>query len=202
MLSGPPINTQVSLEAPGRITPWRTRVEDLDDEVVVAAPVGEHDRAAPDLGACLELRWQSDRGPMSLAVTLVAKELRGVPMWRLQPAGPVVITQRRLHVRTDALLPVVLRTAAGRLDGFVVDLSEGGLRSAHRTGTPPTEGDAATVELDLDGTTMALAAEVARVEIEGGRRFVGCRFTDIDIRDADAIRRFVFARHARERRLR
>lgn len=202
MLSGPPINSQVTVEAPGWPGPLATRVEDLDDEVVIAAPVGEHDALAPDLGVPIEVRWSSDRGPISMDTMLVAKELRGVPTWRLQPDGPVVITQRRLHARAGALVPVVLRSYRGRLDGLALDLSEGGLRSVHRTGVAPEPGDAAMVELELDDQSLVLAAEVTRVESHAGRRHVICRFTGIDDGDADRIRRYVFARQAREQRLR
>lgn len=202
MLSGPPINSQVTVEAPGWPAPIPTRIEDLDDEVVVAAPVGEHDELAPDLGVRIGLRWRSERGPISMETTLVAKELRRVPTWRLQPDGPVVITQRRLHARAGALVPVVVRSYRGRLDGLALDLSEGGLRSVHHTGVAPEPGDVATVELELDDRSLVLAAEVTRVESHAGRRHVSCRFTDIDDGDADRIRRYVFARQAREQRLR
>ncbi|HEU5085600.1 MAG TPA: PilZ domain-containing protein [Acidimicrobiales bacterium] len=192
----------MTVEAPGWPAALPTRVEDLDDEVVIAAPVGEHDALAPDLGVPIRVRWSSDRGPISMDAMLVAKELRGVPTWRLQPDGPVVITQRRLHARAGALVPVVLRSYRGRLDGLALDLSEGGMRSVHRSGVAPEPGDAAMVELELDDRSLVLAAEVTRVESHQGRRHVVCRFTGVDDGDADRIRRYVFARQAREQRLR
>ena len=198
-LPGPPINTSVTVDVVGWAAPRRTRVEDLDDDVVVAAPLAEGDDHEPSLGTPLELAWQGVRGPMAQRTRLVAKELRTVPTWRLEPAGPVVITQRRHHVRAGTIMPVVLHTTAGRVEAHVVDLSEGGLRAAHRGAVPVAVGDRLHVELQVAGRALAVASEVVRLELDGTRWSAGCRFVTIADGDADAVRRFVFDRQARER---
>lgn len=198
-LSGPPINTTVTVDVAGWVAPRRTRVEDLDDDIVVAAPVPEGDDHEPSLGASLEVAWQGVRGPISQQARLVAKELRTVPTWRLEPMGPIVITQRRHHVRAGTIMPVVLRSRSGHIDAHVVDLSEGGLRAVTRDDVPLAVGDRLRVELELDERRLALASEVVRMETDGSRWFAGCRFTEIANGDADTLRRFVFDRQARER---
>lgn len=198
-LSGPPINATVAVDVAGWAAPRRTRVEDLDDEVVVAAPVCEGDDHEPSLGTSMDLTWQGRRGPMSLRVRLVAKELRTVPTWRLEPGGPVVITQRRQHVRSQTLMPAVLRTAAGPVSAQVVDLSEGGLRVVHRGTSPLVVGDRLHVELQVDGRFLLLSSEVVRLDTDRSRWFAGCRFHAIAPGDADALRRFVFGLQTRER---
>ena len=198
-LPGPPINTTVTVDVAGWAAPRRTRVEDLDDDVVVAAPVAEGDDHEPSLGTSLELAWQGVRGPMAQQTRLVAKELRTVPTWRLEPDGPVVITQRRHHVRAGTIMPVVLHTRSGRVDAHVVDLSEGGLRAATRGVAPVAVGDRLRVELAVGERPLDVASEVVRLELDGSRWSAGCRFVAIADGDADAVRRFVFDRQARER---
>lgn len=198
-LSVPPINTSVTVDVAGWAAPRRTRVEGLSGDVVVAAPVPEGDDHEPSLGTTLDLAWQGERGPMAVRVRLVAKELCTIPTWRLEPDGPVVITQRRLHVRTGTLLPVVLRAGSGPVEAQAVDLSEGGVRAVCRRPVPVTVGDRLCVELALHERDLALASEVVRVETDGTRWFAGCRFTAIADGDAYILRRLVFDRQARDR---
>jgi hypothetical protein len=202
MLSVPAVNTSVTLDVPGWTAPRRTRVEDLDDEIVVADPLiggGDHD---PALGSPVTVRWKGARGPMELATTLVARELRSLSWWRLRPDGPVVITQRRHHARMGALIPLTLCTEAGPLDGHLVDLSEGGLRSVCREPAWLVLGDRVTAHFDVAGHDLAVAGEIVRVDVHDERLFAGCRFLDVAPRQADLIRKFVFERQTRERRLR
>lgn len=196
-LQDPPINTLVTLDVAGWTAPRRTRVEDLDDEVVVATPVPEGDDHEPSLGTSLDVAWQSARGPMALRARLVSKELRIVPTWRLEPEGPVVITQRRHHVRTGTLMPVVLRAQSGPIDAQVVDLSEGGLRIVRRGTFPVAVGDRLAVDITVADRHMHLLSEVVRLDSDEDRWFAGCRFTAMTDADADAVRRFVFTRQTR-----
>lgn len=201
MLSGPPINSSVTIEAADTGLRWRTRVEELDDEVVVAAPVLEHEVNDPALGQALQLRWRGQQGPVSMDVTLVAKQLRHLATWRLHPEGPVVITQRRHHTRTGALLPAILDIGSGTLDAHVVDVSEGGVRLVHQGGRRLRAGDAVRLQLGIDDVDLVLTATVVRVDAGGARTSVGLRFLDATGDVEDRIRRYVFSRQAHARRL-
>lgn len=202
MLSSPPVNTSVTVDVPGWRHPRRTRVEDLTEEIVVAAPVDEGLDHDPTLGTGLTLAWDGDRGPMEVAVTLVAKELRRLFLWRLLPAGPVVITQRRHHVRVPTLATMILESHRSSVRAHLVDLSEGGFRAVCPDPQLLDVGGHVRAGFELDDERFMLASEVVRLERHDGRLFVGCRHLGLAASEADRIRRVVFAVQARHQRLR
>jgi c-di-GMP-binding flagellar brake protein YcgR len=88
------------------------------------------------------------------------------------------------------------------LDATVVDLGEGGIRAVLPPPGPIIVGSEIDVGVDLDGTWILLAAEVVRATARpDGLAELGLRFTHLERRLADTIRRHVFARQARERAL-
>lgn len=196
---GPEINTLVEVDVAGWAAPRRSRVEGLDDEVVVADPLVDGDDPEPPIGSPVTLSWMSTAGPMELMTSLAAKEERTIKMWRLQPEGPVVITQRRHHVRIAAVLSLLLHADQRQIEGYLVDLSEGGLRAACPRSARLCLRDPVDATLDFDGQVITVTAEVVRVAHDDERTFAGLRFVDVPSAHADAIRRFVFARQRRER---
>lgn len=199
MLAGPAINTSVTLDVVGWSSPRRTRVEDLDDEIVVAAPIGAATDHEPSLGSSLGLSWQGCSGPMAVQVTLVAKELRRVATWRLQPEGNVVINQRRQYVRAGTLVPMSLHTVDGSLGGHLLDVSEGGLLFVTRSDRSlDLEGRSEAV-FTLVGNDFRVFCEVVRIDRDDARLFAAFRFTDLSPAHGDRIRRAVFALQARDR---
>jgi len=201
-LPEPAINTPVTLDVAGWRSPVATRVEELDDTVVVADPTLAHGDHDPSLGSTVRVSWQGDRGPTEMPAVLVAKELRTVPVWRLEPDGPIVVTQRRHHVRVAALLPVALHPTSGAPDGHLVDLSEGGMKLVCPAPSPVAVGDRFGVSFDVDGTPVDVQVAVVRLEPHDDHVCACCRFIDTAPQQADIIRRFVFDRQVRERRLR
>lgn len=202
MLPGPPINTLVVIEAADSRLWWKTRVEELDHDVVVAAPVLEREPNDPSLGQAVQLQWRGPQGPLTVDATLVAKELRRIPTWRLEPKGPVVITQRRHHARAGTVLPAILDTGSGTVDAHIVDVSEGGGRLVHQDACLLRAGDAVRVQIRIDEVDVVLAGEVVRTETDGPRTSVGVRFVDAPDHVEDRIRRYVFGRQAQARRWR
>jgi c-di-GMP-binding flagellar brake protein YcgR len=202
MLSCPPVNTSVTVDVAGWRRPRRTRVEDLTDEILVAAPVDEGDDHEPSLGTELTLSWEGDRGPMTVPVTLVAKELHRLLMWRFAPAGPVVITQRRHHVRVSTLTTVVLDLDPSSPSAHLVDLSEGGYRAVFARPQHVDVGARHHAGFAIDEEEFLLPSEVVRVEREDDHLLVGCRFVGLPPAEADRIRKVVFAVQARHQRLR
>lgn len=199
MAGGPDINALVDLDVAGWTACRRSRVEDSDGELVVAAPLVDGDDHDPPIGSPVTVTWTGQGGPMELVTSLAAKEERAIHMWRLRPEGGVVITQRREHVRVATLLSVVLRNDDRRFSGYLLDLSEGGLRAACREPIPLALGDRVGASLDFDGQTIEVTAEVVRLDRGGERTSAGLRFLGVPPRQADAIRGFVFARQRRER---
>lgn len=199
MVAGPDINALVDLDVAGWVAPRRSRVEGLDDEIVVADPLVDGSDREPRIGSPVTVSWMGALGPMELVTSLAAKEERTIRMWRLQPDGPVVITQRRHHVRVATVLSLVLHADRRQIEGYLVDLSEGGLRAVC-PGLPLLGlGDRVDATLHFDGQTITVTAEVVRVTADGERTTAGLRFLDVPSLQADAIRRFVFARQRRER---
>lgn len=202
IVPGPAVNTAVTVDVAGWREPLPTRVEELDDSVVVADPLSGEDDHDPSLGTSVRISWQSDRGPSEMPAILAGKELRTVPLWRLQPDGPPVISQRRLHVRVGALLPVVLHSVQETLVGHLVDLSEGGLRAVCRTRASVSIGERLTIRFDVDGQQVVVHGSAVEVDSHVDRTCVRCRFVDLLPHQADVIRRFLFDRQVRERRMR
>lgn len=199
MVAGPDINTLVDVDVAGWAVPRRSRVEDLDRELVVADPLVDGCDHDPPIGSPVTVTWTGAPGPMEMLTSLAAKEERAIRMWRLRPEGPVIITQRRHHVRVAAVLSLVLHTDRRRVEGHLIDLSEGGLRVVCREPVPLALGDRVDATLDFDGQTIDVTAEVVRLLHDGERASAGLRFLDMPARQADAIRGFVFARQRRER---
>lgn len=201
-LSEPTINTPVTLEVPGWSEPLATRVEELDDTVVVADPLLGRGGHPPSVGASVRITWQGDRGPTEMPAELVAMELRALRLWRLRPTGAPQSTQRRDHVRIATLLPLVLASDTACVDGHLVDLSEGGLRSVCPPPSPVVVGDRFDVRFDVDDRRITVRGLAVRVDPRGDHVCIGCRFVDPPAQLADTIRKFVFDRQVRERRLR
>lgn len=198
-VAGPDINTLVELDVAGWVAPRRSRVEGLDDELVVADPLVDGADREPPIGSPVTVSWMGPPGPMELTTSLAAKEQRTIRMWRLQPEGPVVITQRRHHVRVATVSALVLHTGRRPVDGYLVDLSEGGLRVVCPGRPPLSLGARVDATLDVRDQTITVAAEVVRVADDGERTSAGLRFVDVPSIHTDAIRRFVFARQRQER---
>ena len=202
MLSGPPINSSVTLDAAGWDEPRRTRVEDLDDEVVVAAPLHGTADQEPLLGASLILRWLGRSGPMTVPVTLVAKDRRQVSMWRLKPEGNVLIDQRRHHFRASTLMPIVFHSEGEAIGGHLLDLSEGGVRFASSPARELQIGATGEIRFCVLEEEFRLGVGVVRARDEAERVLVACRFTAVQGADQDRVRRAVFALQVRMRRQR
>lgn len=199
MVVGPDINTLVDIDVAGWVAPRRSRVEGLDDEVVVADPLVDGTDRDPPIGSPVTISWIGAPGPMELVTSLAAKEERTIKMWRLQPEGPVIITQRRHHVRVATVLSLVLHADPRQIEGYLVDLSEGGLRAVCPGRPQLGLGDQVDAALHFDGQTITVTAEVVRLGADGEHTSAGLRFLDVPSMHTDAIRRFVFARQRRER---
>lgn len=201
-----------------------SRVEDIDvDAIAVAAPRGRGDLEPPADGDEVELRWPSGRGVFGLRVRVVERYRDGVALWWCEPAGPMVSVQRRAFVRARAsagrvhVALTVRGSDVDAADGYVVDLSEGGLRAS--VGGWEVEDDEAVVSVrltapsafDEDGEATAfveheMTGTVLRrlppSTVEPGRDLVDvCVEFWQPIVDADALRSVVFAwqRAARRR---
>jgi hypothetical protein len=183
--------------------PHRSQVLRSQGDLVVAAP-SEHPGFAspPNRGDRLTLGWAGPTAWLELDATFVDHEAPGG--WRVAAPQQVRRVQRREFARCREARHAVLalRPDGRTLDATVIDLGEGGIRAILPPPGPIVVGSEIDVGVDLDGTWILLAAEVVRATARpAGLAELGLRFTHLERRLADTIRRHVFARQARERAL-
>lgn len=187
--------------------------------VGISPPVGPPGVLAPQAGDDLELHWAGERGLQVLPVRLAERVEGGAPVWWCEPTGSLEVRQRRSYVRAPVVarwpVGVVLTLrgpAAGTVEGFLVDLSEGGLRARVKD-WPEGQDVPVTVRLVLaDGAEEGMdggraAAVVAAEELrgtallvmEGNSRFIPTSTADVHVQFdgsvgcADELRALVFA---------
>ncbi|MGY1604565.1 PilZ domain-containing protein [Geodermatophilus sp. SYSU D00815] len=194
----------VDVAAAGRDDFLQSFVDQVGESTLVLTVGEDKDRARVRLepGELLELVW---RGPGGMRV--VPAELLRVrpsehrPTWEVRLTGPATDGQRRAAVRAPSTFPVGLRLADSVVEATGVDLSETGLRCWLALASLPTaaaeplgDGVTVTAAVTLGPHVVEGEAVVIRGRVgEGERMEVSLRFTDLDERREDVIRRFVFA---------
>ena len=173
------------------------------DSLALEAPVDRSGRVVlpqPRDGGLLV--WRGAKDLLQAPVTVVHTTRPPGPQWVLRLTGGATTCQRRSFVRADVQLPVLLRVERAEHEITALDISEGGLRCSTREALGLTGGTAVDVGLVLDeDLQLQLPAEVVRAR----RRFpeapldLGLRFTDLSIKDADRLRRWIFAELRRQR---
>jgi c-di-GMP-binding flagellar brake protein YcgR len=110
--------------------------------------------------------------------------------------------QRREYVRSHTAPLEIELTINGRMrTGWLIDLSEGGLRCSLRSESTPRVGDRFEVTMPLDERApLELDAELIQVDRQQDVWMLGGRFLAIPAPAADRIRAYVFDRQRRERR--
>ncbi len=203
----PPASTPVVLEVgqPGASARARSsaglvsRVLSADDEdLVVAAPQGlllDHDLT--DLP--VRVRWTDPyRGLCALpAVAEFIPADPPAPRWRLRIDGPAEVVQRRRYVREAVQGRVTV--APGWADpgigitGWILDLSEGGVRALLPLSPGVVPGEDAGVVLDLvEGMTVTTGQALRVTRLTRSDQWeVVLGFAE-DTADADHLRRVVF----------
>jgi hypothetical protein len=198
---------------------YRSRVEDVSEESLVLArpldlPVGH----SFTTGSRLHVSWPSERGMTVLPTVLVGQLTEGaVGLWIAEIAGKPWTEQRREYVRVPIVGPVRLTLGkqpnrgterAGAeaivLDLQLVDISEAAVRCTAKLDSLLAQAPAHSevdVHLELGGTPFdipgrtlklvpsALVPELCEVVV----------LFEQPVRQADALRRFVFAQQLKGR---
>ncbi|MDP9466072.1 MAG: PilZ domain-containing protein [Actinomycetota bacterium] len=174
-----------------------------EDSLALEAPVDRGGRLvlpAPREGGLLVWRGAGDL--MQAPVTVVETTRPPGPQWLVRLTGRTSTCQRRSFVRADVALPVHLSVARVEHAITALDISEGGLRCSTREALGLSHGTAVEVGLALDEELLLrLRAEVVRVRrtVPQAPLDLGLRFTDLSIKDADRLRRWIFAELRRQR---
>ena len=173
------------------------------DSLTLEAPVDRSGRLVlprPREGGLLV--WRGGKDLMQAPVTVVQTTRPPSPQWLLGLTGGATTCQRRSFVRADVQLPVLLRVERAEHEITALDVSEGGLRCNTREALGLTGGTAVEVRLVLEpDLQLQLAAEVVRARrtVPEAPLDLGLRFTGLAIKDADRLRRWIFAELRRQR---
>ncbi|MEV4350059.1 PilZ domain-containing protein [Actinoplanes sp. NPDC049596] len=141
----------------------RSRLESVDGATfTIAAPLEVADAATPV--EQFEIFWALPRTRVVLPSRLVAVSDEAPYRWTLAPAGVPHQSNRREYVRGGGAVAVHLTSDDHRLEGALLDISEGGLRCWIDEPTALTPGDHLRAfvtlpggrELTLDGTILTV----------------------------------------------
>lgn len=203
MVALPEVRTllRIALGANSPVLP--SRVESADGaDLLLAAASYLGDLTGPVVGSIVSLHWTSARGVCSLPAEFVGVERRGSKLWRVRPVGSVQLSQRRRFARvtTGGPLSLVGRDMETVRVGWLLDLSEGGLRCRIAPGAfAPSEP--VEVRVSVDGDIVSLVGHIVRNQPpQGGFEEVIVTFPE-DHPAAASMRRFVLQEQARLRRV-
>lgn len=189
----------------GRWHRWLpSRVEDRDlVDIRVAAPLGVRvRRLSPE--DQLDLRWITRRGVATVRGVLHEVEEGQLPTWVIRTAGQPTVSQRRRYARAAVTLPVEVapedEVEADVVVGSTIDIGEGGVHCI-AGGLPDVPvGAPVVVALELEGATFRADGRILRTrQLHDGFQSVVITFDDLEPREADRVRRFVFASDLRSK---
>jgi hypothetical protein len=198
----PEEQTEAEITLSGRGLSVSSRVEFVQDDVVVVRPsVGEFvDQVVVKPGDVVEVFWKNADGQRALPAEVTEVESGAVVRWRMRATGPAEHSQRRKAVRGRVTVPVTAKYVGTELKGETIDLSEAGLRANFDGfGIPPEGGEALDLTIRLEEGTISAKAQVVRNQAKGPVWLMSIRFTKIEERDQDKVRRRVFQALREER---
>jgi PilZ domain len=171
-------------------------VEMSDVSLVVVRPTGDvtaWENADLQPGDAVELYWIGGQEERTLAGTISKIERDADPRWHLAVSGQAERSQRRRAVRARVSVPVIIPWAGSQMNGYTVDLSEGGMRALmDGWGIPLDPGTPSQVSLTFDDALVHLHGEIVWTSIRGAQWLLAMRFVDVPEKAADTLRRRVF----------
>lgn len=206
MAEVPQINSLLYVSV--RDTNFRTRIEDMDEEVLtIGAPLGAGDLDLPEDGTELMVFWTGPRVRYVLPVQMLGVTRERPRRWRLRALGEPVRQTRRRFVRAGGgglvdFLTVDGRSTSGFVAAEVVDVSEAGLRC--RLVSPDQfRGERAVVRLRLAEHALEIGGDVTtlRSATDGPGDDLILTYS-VRESEAQAIRRYIFQWEIAERRSR
>ena len=198
----PEEQSEAEVTLPGRGISVSTRVEVVhDDRIAVRPSVGEFvEQVVVKVGDAVEVFWKTEDAQRALPAEITEVEQGAVIRWRMRITGPAEDSQRRKAVRGRVSVPLVAGYGSIDLKGETVDLSEAGLRAEFEgLGAPPEAGAKLDLSVSLEDGLLKTKAEVVRTQARGARWIVSIRFSNIQEKDQDRVRRRVFQALREER---
>ncbi|TFV72949.1 PilZ domain-containing protein [Blastococcus sp. CT_GayMR19] len=194
--------TEAEVTLSGRGISVTARVEVVHEGVISLRPsVGEFvEQVVVKTGDVVEVYWKGEDSQRAVPAEVTEVEQGAVIRWRLRITGPAENSQRRKAVRGRVTVPVEAEYGAIDLKGTTVDVSEAGLRAEFDGfGAPPEAGVQLLLTLSLEDGAIKTKAEVVRTQARGARWVMSIRFTNMQEKDQDRVRRRVFQALREER---
>jgi c-di-GMP-binding flagellar brake protein YcgR len=198
----PEEQTEAEITLTGRGVSVTARVELVqNDRISVRPSVGEFvEQVVVKVGDVVEIFWKHEEGQRARPAEVTAVDQGAVIRWTLRATGPAEHSQRRAAVRGRVVVPVVAEYGAFELKGETIDISEAGLRAQFQgMGAPPEGGSRVDLNISLEEGVVRTKAEVVRNQARGANWVMSIRFTGIQEKDQDRIRRRVFQALREER---
>jgi hypothetical protein len=198
----PEEQTEAEVTLTGRGISVSSRVEVVQNEFISVRPsVGDFvDQVVVRVGDVVELFWKTSDSQRALPAEITDVEQGAVVRWRMRATGPAEASQRRKAVRGRVSVPVTAEYGSIDLKGETVDISEAGLRAEFEgLGAPPEAGAKLDLLIDLEDGALKSKAEVVRTQARGARWVMSIRFSGIQEKDQDRVRRRVFQALREER---
>ncbi|MFP5373121.1 MAG: flagellar brake protein [Actinomycetes bacterium] len=198
----PEEQTEADVTLTGRGISVSARVELVEDGVISLRPsVGDFvEQVVVKVGDAVEVFWKGQDNQRAVPAQVVEVESGALVRWRVRMTGPAETSQRRKAVRGRISVPVEVEYGTVNLKGSTVDVSEAGLRAEFDGfGAPPESGAGLSLTLSLEDGVIQTKAEVVRTQARGARWVMSIRFTNIQEKDQDRVRRRVFQALREER---
>jgi c-di-GMP-binding flagellar brake protein YcgR len=198
----PSEQTEAEVTLTGRGISVSSRVEVVQNEFISVRPsVGEFvDQVVVKVGDVVEVFWKTEDSQRALPAEITDVEQGAVIRWRMRATGPAEPSQRRKAVRGRVTVPVTAEYGSIDLKGETVDISEAGLRAEFEgMGAPPEAGAKVDLFIQLEDGAVKTKAEVVRTQARGARWVMSIRFTNMQEKDQDHVRRRVFQALREER---
>ena len=198
----PEEQTEAEVTLTGRGISVSARVEVVQDAFISVRPsVSEFvDQVVVHVGDAVEIFWKTEESQRALPAEVTHIDQGAVIRWRMRATGPAEASQRRKAVRGRVNVPVTAEYGSIDLKGETVDISEAGLRAEFEgLGAPPEAGAKLDLMVELEDGTFKTKAEVVRTVARGARWVISIRFTNLQEKDQDRIRRRVFQALREER---
>jgi hypothetical protein len=208
----PGVNTHMGLRLACCAGDLGSRVEGFEEgRLLLTAP--EHPCGAwmPDPGTALILHWTAEDVPVEMAGAITQTRWTTPRTWLVESTGTPRQIQRREFFRARTpTIQIEIETASNDFPGWLLDISEGGLRCSLRRKSAPVQGEFVNITMPLvpGDPAIEVIGEVVRtaqgpiedrMETSGGLWTMAVRFQDVSKPTADRLRRYVFGLQINER---
>ncbi len=171
--------------------------------LVIRCPIYKGESFVGEIGSKMIFSYTDARGQHYIPAVLAKLVEEDVPMWVLQVTGSSRTKQLRNHVRVQTIGEMSLLHNGMSKKATMLDISEGGMRCAVLGQEKIVLGDIVTVSVNLGSEMISCHAKVVRVDSRDPRRVeLGTQFQDIEDRDREFIRKYLFELQLKERKLR